>query len=266
MDVGRVAQYDFTVLSNERVAKGIWRMLIDSKVASLLLPGQFVNLNVPGDGSHILKLPFSFARCDASARTIEMFYAVVGEGTERLTQMILGSSSTLLGPCGKGWSLPAAEGRALLVAGGIGLPPIEAAAHMLADAGVPYDVVAGARTAAVLLADRAEGLATTSDEQCRVVTCTDDGSAGFAGYTTQAAARLVAERSYAQIYTCGPNVMMAGVARLAREHDIACQASLERMMGCGFGACSCCNVALAKGGYALCCTDGPVFDAEEVAW
>ena len=266
MDVGRVAQYDFTVLSNERVAKGIWRMLIDSKVASLLLPGQFVNLNVPGDGSHILKLPFSFARCDASARTVEMFYAVVGEGTERLTQMILGSSSTLLGPCGKGWRLPATEGRALLVAGGIGLPPIEAAAHMLADAGVAYDVVAGARTAAMLLEDRAEGLAASSDDQCRVVTCTDDGTAGFGGYTTQAAEQLVAERSYTQIYTCGPNVMMAGVARLAQEHDIACQASLERMMGCGFGACSCCNVALAKGGYALCCTDGPVFDAEEVAW
>lgn len=266
MDVGRVAQYDFTVLSNERVAKGIWRMLFESKVASLLLPGQFVNLNVPGDSSHILKLPFSFARCDASARTVEMFYAVVGEGTERLTHMILGSSSTLLGPCGKGWRLPATEGRALLVAGGIGLPPIEAAAHMLSDARVAFDVVAGARTASMLLADRAEGLAAESDEQCRVVTCTDDGTAGFAGYTTQAAEQLVAERSYTQIYTCGPNIMMVGVASIAKEHDIACQASLERMMGCGFGACSCCNVALAKGGYALCCTDGPVFDAEEVAW
>ena len=60
--------------------------------------------------------------------------------------------------------------------------------------------------------------------------------------------------------------MMAGVARLAHEAGVACQVSMERMMGCGFGACACCNVALSKGGYALCCQDGPVFDAEEVAW
>ena len=48
--------------------------------------------------------------------------------------------------------------------------------------------------------------------------------------------------------------------------DIACEVSLERMMGCGFGACSCCNVALVDGTQALCCTDGPVFDARRVQW
>ena len=99
-----------------------------------------------------------------------------------------------------------------------------------------------------------------------VVVTTDDGTAGRAGFTTQAMEELLAANDYAQVYTCGPNVMMAGVARLAERAGIACQASLERMMGCGFGACSCCNVALRAGGYALCCQDGPVFDAEEVAW
>ena len=77
---------------------------------------------------------------------------------------------------------------------------------------------------------------------------------------------LIAERDYAQVYTCGPEVMMAAVARLAADHGIDCQVSREAMMGCGFGACACCNVPLASGGYALCCQDGPVFDAKEVAW
>ena len=77
---------------------------------------------------------------------------------------------------------------------------------------------------------------------------------------------LLAQRDYDLVVTCGPSVMMAGVARLAEGAHVACQASLERMMTCGFGACSTCNVAMRAGGYKSCCMDGPVFDAEEVAW
>ena len=110
----------------------------------------------------------------------------------------------------------------------------------------------------------------TAGEVCdcerRVVVCTDDGTLGLNGFTTDGMKELIETRAYAQVYTCGPNVMMAGVAKLAAEHGCDCQVSLERMMGCGFGACSCCNVTLVGGGYALCCQDGPVFDAKEVAW
>lgn len=59
---------------------------------------------------------------------------------------------------------------------------------------------------------------------------------------------------------------MAGVARLCHEAGVACLVSMERMMCCGFGACGTCNVAMADGTYKSCCKDGPVFDAEEVAW
>ena len=262
----RVGQHGFEVVSNERAAEGIWRLLMRTSVAASLEPGQFMNLHVPGDGAHILRIPFSFKCADASAGTVELLYAVVGEGTERLTHMRGGETSTLVGPCGHGWKLPEVEGRALLVAGGIGLPPILAAASMLAEAGVGFDVICGYRTKDMVLWDDEDELARLVDDGGRIVTCTDDGSCGRAGFTTDAMAELVAERSYAQVYTCGPTPMMAGVARIAAERGIACQASLERMMGCGFGACSCCNVALVRGGYALCCQDGPVFDAREVAW
>lgn len=266
MDMSKVSQHTFVVLSNEQIAEGIYRMLFESSVARQIQPGQFMNFTVPGDGSHILKLPLSFAQANAEAKSVEIIYAVVGEGTERLSRMSLGESSTLLGPCGKGWWLPAQEGRALLVSGGVGLPPVEAAARLLAANGLSFDLVAGARTASVLLKERAKGLAALSDEECKVICCTDDGTAARAGFPTEAMAELVAERTYTQVYTCGPAIMMAGVARLAAQKGIACQTSLERMMGCGFGACACCNVALVKGGYALCCQDGPVFDATEVAW
>jgi len=108
----------------------------------------------------------------------------------------------------------------------------------------------------------------TPEELCdcarRVRVTTDDGSAGTQGFVTQVAGPLLAERAYACVMACGPAPMLRGVAELAKDAGVACQVSLERLMGCGFGACSCCNVELAAGGYALCCQDGPVFDAREV--
>lgn len=263
--------YEFEVCSNECVAEGVWRMRCHTPVAALLVPGQFVNISVPGDGSHILRVPLSFSRADAASQTLELVYAVVGEGTRRLSAMRAGEVSTLVGPCGHGWWQPEVTGRALLVAGGVGLPPIVACARLLVEVGVGFDAIVGAQTAARHVEPLLEELRQMSpakgcDCQRKVIVCTDDGSMGVSGFTTGAMADLVADRPYAQVYTCGPQPMMAGVARLAAKRQIACQASLERMMGCGFGACSCCNVELTSGGYALCCKDGPVFDAREVAW
>lgn len=266
MDPSKVREHEFAIASMDLVAEDIYRMVIASDVAREIAPGQFMNLQVPGDGAHILRVPLSFAHADADAGTVELVFAVVGEGTERLSQMAVGDRSVLTGPSGRGWWLPASEGRALLVSGGVGLPPVEAAAGMLAAAGIAYDIVCGARTASVLLEGRAHALAAGGSPDCHVVCCTDDGTAGEPGMPHEQVERLLATRAYTQIYTCGPEVMMAAVARLALGHDIACQVSREAMMGCGFGACACCNVPLASGGFALCCQDGPVFDAREVAW
>ena len=284
MDATKVLQKEFVVESNEPAAEGIFRMRIRSDVAYTMKPGQFMNLSVPGDASHILRIPLSFSRIDAIGGSVELLYAVVGEGTRRLSDMRPGDTSTVVGPCGRGWSLPAGEGRALLVAGGIGLPPILACARMLAQAGIGFDVVIGARTHDMLVFPEVDdvlhyggvmlpenGWEGGYDPNRVVIHTTDDGSTGSDRqgkpmYATDAMADLLKTNDYAQVYTCGPTVMMSGVARLAMDKDIPCQVSMERLMGCGFGACSCCNVALAKGGYALCCQDGPVFDAREVAW
>ena len=259
----------FEVLCNEQVAEDIWRMECRTRIAEQISAGQFVNVSVPGDSSHILRVPLSFS--GASGDRLVLEYAVVGEGTRRLSRMCVGETSTLVGPCGVGWRVPQGEGRALLVAGGIGLPPIVACARMLAQLNVGFDAVVGAQTAARHLRDDIEVLrslppVTGCDCERKVVLTTDDGTLGVEGFTTEVMRSLVGERGYVQVYACGPEPMLAAVARLADESDMACQVSLERMMGCGFGACSCCNVALRRGGYALCCQDGPVFDAREVAW
>lgn len=265
------SQYSFEVITNEQVAQDVWHMRCHTDLAALLSPGQFVNIHVPGNDAHVLRIPLSFSHADADAQTLELVYAVVGEGTSRLSAMQAGQTSTMVGPCGKGWQLPTRDGRALLVAGGVGLPPIVACARMLAQVGIGFDAIVGAQTSSKhvdFLLDELRTLAPHEGCDCarKVLVTSDDGTRGIRGFTTTAMQNMLAEHAYGTVFTCGPQPMMAGVARLAKTVGANCQASLERMMGCGFGACSCCNVALVSGGYALCCTDGPVFDAKEVAW
>lgn len=240
------------------------RMVFEAPaLASALEPGQFMNLEVPGDASHILRIPLSFAAADAEQGSVELLYAVVGEGTARLASMAQGESLPIVGPLGNGWQPPAEEGSCLLVAGGIGLPPIVAAATMLDQLGLGFDVVVAARDSAHLIDSGLDALGSL-EHLGRIVVTTDDGSAGLRGFATDGMAELMGARAYAQAYACGPTPMLKAISATCAEADMSCQLSLEAMMGCGFGACSCCNVALAGGGYALCCSDGPVFDAREV--
>ena len=105
-----------------------------------------------------------------------------------------------------------------------------------------------------------------STSGCQALATTDDGSFGIKGFTTDALRELLSQGEYDTVYTCGPQVMMRGIAAICREAGIKCQVSMERMMSCGFGACNTCNVLMADGTYKSCCMNGPIFDAEEVAW
>lgn len=256
--------HEVTLVSNEPAGDGLMRAVLSApSVAHRLHPGQFLNVAVPGDRSELLRIPLSFASADGAAGTVELVYAVVGEGTRRLSHMAAGDKTTVVAPCGRPWPAPPeGAGRVCVVSGGVGVAPVVACAGMLAEAEVPFDAVVGAQTAGRLWGvDRIRGLGAGE-----VVVTTDDGSAGRRGFTTDALAELLASRHYDLVYTCGPEPMMAGVARLCHEAQVPCRVSMERMMCCGFGACGTCNVAMRDGSYKSCCKDGPVFDAEEVAW
>lgn len=252
--------HDFEVVSNERIAEGIFALVIRApKLASALKPGQFVNIAVPGISRTLLRVPLSYAAADAEAGTVEIWYAVVGDGTHRLSEMKPGDTSNLLGPGGRGWQVPEGAKRALLVAGGIGVPPVLCAARACAASGCAFDVVVGAATA-----DKLVGVEEFAELGASSVTvCTDDGTAGESGFTTAPAERLLAAGGYDYVATCGPAVMMQGVAKLAAKAGVACEVSLERMMSCGFGACNTCNVETVDGMKGACMC-GPVFDATKV--
>ena len=89
---GNVQVFDFTVLSNTQVAQNLYRAQLEVPgLCKSLEPGQFVNVNVPGDKRHILRIPLSFSLADKATDTLELIYATVGEGTRRLSQMSQGT-------------------------------------------------------------------------------------------------------------------------------------------------------------------------------
>lgn len=252
--------HDFEVVSNEKIADGVFSLVISApRLAAALKPGQFVNVRVPGNAFELLRIPLSYASADAQAGTVEIWYAVVGNATRRMSAWTPGVTGDLLGPGGRGWSVPADARRVLVVGGGIGVPPVLCLARQLAAAGVEVDACVGAACAEKLV-----GVAEFEALGCgRVCVATDDGSVGTCGFCTEPASELLASDGYDYVATCGPGPMMKRVAEAAGRAGVFCEASLERMMSCGFGACSTCNVETVDGMQGACMC-GPVFDASKV--
>jgi dihydroorotate dehydrogenase electron transfer subunit len=94
---------------------------------------------------------------------------------------------------------------------------------------------------------------------------TEDGSMGEKGYVTNHTIFANRLDKFTKIYTCGPDLMMKVIGRKAIERNIFCEVSLENMMACGFGVCLCC-VEDTKAGHKCVCTDGPVFNVNDLKW
>ena len=261
---------DLELISKEILNEGYVVLRLTDPQAPLpaMRPGQFVEVRVDGSPTTFLRRPISINRVVRESNELWLLVHAVGDGTRRMASLEAGATVNVVLPLGNGWSLgdgPSATGegrRRLLVGGGVGAAPLFMLAEALNDAGCTTDVVLGAQTASRLWGET-DALALGAGE---VMVCTDDGSYGMRGFATIAVEKLFSANEYDLVVTCGPNVMMGAVARIAEDAGVECQASLERMMTCGFGACSTCNVAMRAGGYKACCMDGPVFDAKEVAW
>ncbi len=242
--------------------------------------GQFVMLETDGGLEPYLRRAFSVAdlqASDASKGTdpirIELLAKIVGRGTRAMSELVPGDRRALLGPLGRGFTLPD-EGPVALVAGGVGSAPLLLLGRQLAERGVAFDFFYGGRSARDLarcddfarLAERSGG---------RLIAATEDGSEGHPGRVTEALDAVLSTRPataadssarYRSCYACGPMPMLAALAALAERHALAGEAALETEMGCGFGACLGCAVPHRSGRFALCCKEGPVFRLDEVRW
>lgn len=248
-------------LSSKRPsARDAWDISVEApEIAAQAVPGQFVHLRIPANTCDpLLRRPFAIARAEHGQ--IRLIVDVVGRGTEMIARLEIGDELDLLGPIGRGWRTPPdANGPLALVAGGTGVASLMAF-HTAAPRKDRLHPLIGARTRDRLLA------ADYFRHAPNARLATDDGSEGFHGTVVGLLEHAWEEVNPLVILACGPMPMLARVARLAAQRGAACEVSLEQRMGCGFGVCMGCAIAMRSGGYARVCVDGPVFDAAEVAW
>lgn len=225
-----------------------------------MVPGQFAEVRVDGDAGSLLRVPISINLHDKRSDELWLLVHVVGSGTRRLAALHVGDVVNVILPLGRGFTLPEARQtgqRFLLVGGGVGVAPLLFLGQELVARGADVTFLVGGRTAGDLV--QTELLSRLG----HVALTTDDGSAGEHGLVTDHS--LWGSADYTRVCTCGPMPMMRAVARKAAERGIACEASLEGMMGCGLGACLCCVQATPEG-HLCVCQDGPVFSSERLGW
>ena len=250
---------DLTVVSNTPCGQGFTLMKLQADVAlPPIRPGQFAELRVDGSPSTFLRRPISINMADAEKRQVWFLIQLVGDGTRRLASLKAGDRLNAVLPLGNGFTLALPAGaRPLLIGGGAGTAPMFFLGKTLKDSGVQPTFILGARTQDAL---------TEMDEFGKlgnVNVTTEDGSLGERGYVTQHP--VLRDGGFTHVFCCGPKPMMMAVARYARVAGIDCEVSLENKMACGLGACLCC-VENTVGGHRCVCTDGPVFNINDLLW
>lgn len=214
--------------------------------------GQFVmarSAGQPHTFDPFLARPLSFY--DYDGEVASLLFEVRGHGTALLDKAT--ESIEVSAPLGRGFRIDASGGCAALLGGGIGVAPLKVLSRKLGEIGVDHDVYLGFADAAT---------ARISKDFPGASVATMDGSLGTPGTVLDAATGL---ESYAAVYACGPNPMLAAVKHAAANVSV-CQLSVEERMGCGNGSCNGCVVPVRERGYVRSCVEGPVFQAEALAW
>lgn len=243
--------YETEIKSNVEVAEKIYRLEITAQeLSKIARAGQFVQVKLSDEFT--LRRPLGIA--SARNGVVKIFYRITGRGTNYLSTKKRGETLNILGALGNGFATDVA-GKILLVGGGMGIAPLLSVAEKIPAA----DILMGGKTADEINFWVREFQGAVE----RQYLTTDDGSRGSKGFVTSLLPEVLDYDTYAAIYTCGPEIMMRGVAKIAAENNLPCYVSLERRMACGLGACLSCSVDASRGRKKVC-KDGPVFNAKEI--
>ena len=248
-------------------------------------PGQFAFVECGGDT--LLRRPLSYLRSSKEDGTVEFMYKSVGHGLESLSQLKKGDEIKIMGPIGNGFAIPSGKKSAILIGGGVGIPPvlfmgeeikkishgIDLVAFFGSEIPFPFQtcdsdlVIPGLDFSVNKSIDDMEKLA---------IPCRLSSQAGYEGchlgYVTELAKSFIetlsdGEKTETIIYACGPESMLEAVAKLAKDDQLDCVLSLEEYMACAIGGCAGCTVKVLEDGQERMkrvCVDGPVFDAEQL--
>jgi NAD(P)H-flavin reductase len=257
-----------TLIANTALGGGIFRL---DFAWSGPVPGagQFFLIR-PARSSSFLGRPISaagFRRMKKAGEALRFLIIRRGRGTAELSTMRRGETAELIGPLGNRWSdfLPPPSGKddprkpVALMGGGIGIAPLLAFAGELARSGAAFDFYAGFRTGFQTEEEYSALLGPALRRAGGSFIAAEDGRGAYHGRIPE----LLEAAKYRAVYACGPEPMLKAVAARCRREEVPCFLSVERPMACGVGACLGCTVQTA-GGNRRCCTDGPVFPAEEL--
>ncbi|WP_058307880.1 dihydroorotate dehydrogenase electron transfer subunit [Gracilibacillus massiliensis] len=242
------------IKSHLRIAEDTFEVVLQSSLARELKPGQFVHVALK---HHMLRRPVSVANVDAEADNFTIVFKIFGEGTKALSKYQAGDHLDVILPCGSYYPVEELElDHALIVGGGIGVPPLYYLAKSLKEKGVKVTTVLGFQSKDhVFYEEKFQLLGDT-------YIATNDGTYGKKGFVTDIIAELSSTIDY--YFSCGPTPMLQAVTnQLAEEKGYI---SLEERMGCGVGTCYACVVPLKEDPTKSkkICKDGPVFYANEV--
>ena len=261
-------QMNAEVISNKKVGPYHHIVFAVGDMATHCRPGNFVAISVGGSHSSlILRRAFAIYRAidkGPIGGSIELVIAPHGEGSKWLCSRIVGDFVDLIGPLGTAFGIPTTNANTMLIGGGYGSAPLFALAELLKNRGCRVDMVLGASTASKIYAPL-EGKRSVSS----LTLTTDDGTTGIHGQISEAIPRLIREFGTEVIYSCGPMGMLAAIAKIADEFDLAHQCAVEEAMACGIGVCMTCVVPIKhEDGIKMVrtCIDGPVMDGAEIIW
>jgi len=249
------------VVSQEKIAENIYDLKLKTDIAKMAKCGQFVGVYTK-NSKNLLPRPISLCEIDRDENILRLVYRVVGEGTSEFKNLRDGDFVDIMGSLGNGYPIEEARDRkVILIGGGIGVPPILQTSKELKGIAKEINIVMGYRNSEIFLSKEFE-------KNGKLFIATDDGSVGTHGTVIDALKENNIEGDI--IYACGPMPMLRGLKAYAKENNIKAYISLEEKMACGVGACLGCIVKTknidshSHVNNARICTDGPVFDAEDV--
>ena len=255
------------VVSNEYVADNTYALEVKECFLDKVLPGQFVAIE-PVNAQSCMIRPFSVFGYDSHHGWLAILYKVVGKNTELLVNLKRDEQIKIWGPLGKGLNPEDfAHKRAFLVAGGMGIAPLDHFNSVAENYFCSSTLFYGAKTESELCLEKL-----FPDDYADIICATEDGTYDWKGTVTQIFEKhLLAIKSESAfkdlvVLTCGPKAMMKKISEICQKNRRECFVFLETIMACGIGACLGCSIKMKSGEMKRVCHDGPVFNAEEVDW
>lgn len=278
------------IVEHRSIAKDTWQLTLEApSLARCTLPGQFfmvrlAGLNDPLIGRALAMFDRGFDS-QGNPQTVSVAYVVKGKFTQALSRFKAGQSVEIWGPLGNAFSNQPVD-HLILVAGGVGITPMLSLAsaalgqqsygqspsgplgaskpqgHFAKQVTLCY----GARTQEYLVA-----LDVFEARKVRLAIATEDGSLGHRGRVTEVLKDLLSRsEGTTRIACCGPEPMMQAVSKIAHEHNVPCEVSLETPMACGIGICFTCVAKIDQGDgtwdYRRTCVEGPIFESQSIVW